>query len=126
LKRSRNKCNAMLDAGISELAELGLAGVGVKSIACRPEVSTQTLYKHSPSKVAVFEAVLALLIERVDPLGTLHCDSHRGFDEPLREIVAKEMPLICDPDFVRLIRVLMVACMRCERRSRQPMAQFGE
>lgn len=116
----------MLDAGIRELAELGLAGVGVKSIACRTEVSKRTLYKHSPSKAAVFEAVLALLIEHVDPLGTLHCDSHRGFDEPLREISAKGMPLICEPDFVRPSRALMVECMRCERRSRQPMAQFGE
>src|SRR5580658_7461432 len=74
LNRSLNKRNAMLDAGIAELAEQGLAGASMESIATRAEVSKRTLYKHFPSKEAVFEAVLALMIERVDPLGKLHYD----------------------------------------------------
>jgi TetR/AcrR family transcriptional regulator of autoinduction and epiphytic fitness len=36
------------------------------------------------------------------------------------------MQLICDPDFIRLSRVLMVECMRSEAQSQKLMAQFGE
>jgi TetR/AcrR family transcriptional regulator of autoinduction and epiphytic fitness len=126
LNRSLNKRNAMLDAGIAELAEQGLAGASMESIASRAEVSKRTLYKHFPSMEAVFDAVLALLIERVDPLGKLHYDKQRDFAEQLREIAVQEMQLICDADFVRLSRVLMVECMRSEERSLQLMAQFGE
>ena len=126
MNRSLNKRNAMLDAGIAELAEQGLAGASMESIATRAEVSKRTLYKHFPSKDAVFEAVLALLIERVDPLGKLHYDKQRDFAEQLREIAEKEMQLICDPDFVRLSRVLMVECMRSEAQSQKLMTQFGE
>jgi TetR/AcrR family transcriptional regulator of autoinduction and epiphytic fitness len=126
LNRSLNKRNAMLDAGIAELAQHGLAGASMESIATRAEVSKRTLYKHFPSKEAVFEAVLALLIERVDPLGKLHYDKQRDFVEQLREIAEKEMQLICDPDFVRLSRVLMVECMRSEAQSQKLMTQFGE
>jgi len=126
LNRSLNKRNAMLDAGIAELAEQGLAGASMEAIATRAEVSKRTLYKHFPCKEAVFEAVLALLIERVDPLGKLHFDRQRDFAEQLREIAEKEMQLICDPDFVRLSRVLMVECMRSEAQSQKLMAQFGE
>jgi TetR/AcrR family transcriptional regulator of autoinduction and epiphytic fitness len=126
LNRSLNKRNAMLDAGIAELAEQGLAGASMESIATRAEVSKRTLYKHFPSKDAVFEAVLALMIERVDPLGKLHYDKQRDFAEQLRELAEKEMQLICDPDFVRLSRVLMVECMRSEAQSQKLMAQFGE
>jgi TetR/AcrR family transcriptional regulator, regulator of autoinduction and epiphytic fitness len=126
VNRSLNKRNAMLDAGIAELAEQGLAGASMESIATRAEVSKRTLYKHFPSKEAVFEAVLLLLIERVAPLGKLHFDKKRDFAEQLQEIAGQEMQLICDPDFIRLSRVLMVECMRSEQRSRTLMAQFGE
>jgi len=126
VNRSLNKRNAMLDAGIAELAEQGLAGASMESIATRAEVSKRTLYKHFPSKEAVFEAVLLLLIERVAPLGKLHFDKKRDFAEQLHEIAGQEMQLICDPDFIRLSRVLMVECMRSEQRSRTLMAQFGE
>jgi len=126
VNRSLNKRNAMLDAGIAELAEQGLAGTSMESIATRAEVSKRTLYKHFPSKEAVFEAVLLLLIERVAPLGKLHFDKKRNFAEQLQEIAGQEMQLICDPDFIRLSRVLMVECMRSEQRSRTLMAQFGE
>jgi TetR/AcrR family transcriptional regulator, regulator of autoinduction and epiphytic fitness len=126
LNRSLNKRNAMLDAGIAELAEQGLAGASMESIASRAEVSKRTLYKHFPSKEAVFEAVLLLLIERVAPLDKLHFDKKRDFAEQLHEIAELEMQLICDPDFIRLSRVLMVECMRSEERSLTLMAQFGE
>lgn len=126
MNRSLNKRHAMLDAGIAELAEHGLAGAGMESIAARAEVSKRTLYKHFPSKEAVFDAVLALLIERVDPLGKLHFDKQRDFNEQLREIAVAEMQLICDPAFIRLSRILMVECMRSETRSHALMQQFGE
>ena len=70
----------MLDAGITELAEHGLAGASMEAIArARAEVSKRTLYKHFPSKEAVLEAVLQLLMERVDPLSRLHYDDEREF-----------------------------------------------
>ena len=126
MNRSATKRQAMLDAGIAELAEHGLAGASMESIATRAEVSKRTLYKHFPSKDAVLEAVLALLMERVDPLSKLHYDSQRNFIEQLREVGMREMQLICDPDFIRLSRVLMVECMRSEAQSLQLMEQFGE
>lgn len=126
LNRSATKRRAMLDAGIVELAERGLAGASMESIASRAAVSKRTLYKHFPSKEAVLEAVLALLIERVDPLSKLHYDSQRDFIEQLRDVGVHEMQLICDPDFVRLSRVLMVECMRSKAQSQQLMTRFGE
>jgi TetR/AcrR family transcriptional regulator of autoinduction and epiphytic fitness len=126
LNRSLNKRNALLDAGIAELAEQGLVGASMESIAARAEVSKRTLYKHFPSKEAVFDAVLALMIERVEPLEKLHYDKKRDFAEQLREIAEMEMQLVCDPDFVRLSRVLMIECMRSQARSRQLVSEFGE
>lgn len=126
MNRSLDKRNAMLDAGIAELAEQGLAGASMESIAARAGVSKRTLYKHFPSRDAVFEAVLARLIERVDPLGKLHYDRQRDFAAQLREIAEHEMQLICDPDFVRLSRILMVECMRSEERSLSLMRHFGD
>ena len=126
LNRSATKRNAMLDAGIAELAEHGLAGASMESIATRAEVSKRTLYKHFPSKEAVLEAVLTLLVERVEPLSKLHYDRERDFVEQLRAIGVLEMQLISDPDFIRFSRVLMVECMRSEAQSRRLTRQLGE
>lgn len=124
--RSATKRQAMLDAGIAELAEHGLAGASMESIATRAEVSKRTLYKHFPSKDAVLEAVLTLLMERVEPLSKLRYDRQRDFIEQLREVGEQEMRLICDPDFIRLSRVLMVECMRSEAQSQRLTEKFGE
>jgi TetR/AcrR family transcriptional regulator of autoinduction and epiphytic fitness len=126
LNRSLAKRHAMLDAGIAELAEQGLVGASMESIATRAEVSKRTLYKHFPSKDAVFDAVLALMIERVAPLEKLHYDKKHDFAEQLRDVAELEMALICDADFVRLSRVLMIECMRSQTRSRQLIGEFGE
>lgn len=126
LNRSATKRAAMLDAGIAELAEHGLAGASMEAIATGAGVSKRTLYKHFPSKEAVLAAVLALLIERVEPLSRRHYEKARDFAEQLREVGQQEMQLICDPDFIRLSRVLMVECMRSEAQSLRLMQQFGE
>jgi len=116
----------MLNAGIAELVERGLTGASMESIASRAAVSKRTLYKHFPSIEAVFEAVLALLVARVEPLGRLRFDPSRPFAVQLRDIAEREMQLICDDSFIGLSRVLMIECMHSQERSAQLTTLFRE
>lgn len=126
LNRNATKRAAMLDAGIAELAEHGLAGASMQAIATGAGVAKRTLYTHFPSKEAVLEGVLARLIERIDPLSRLHYDGARGFSEQLHAVGQHEMQPICAPEFIRLSRVLMVKCVRFEAQSKRLMQPFGE
>jgi TetR/AcrR family transcriptional regulator, regulator of autoinduction and epiphytic fitness len=126
LNRSANKRQALLDAGIDELMMQGLAGASMEAIANRAAVSKRTLYKYFPSIDAVFSEVVDLMIARVEPLGRLRFDAGRAFEEQLREIAQKEMQLICDEQYTRLSRVIMIEAMRSRDQSARLLARFHE
>jgi TetR/AcrR family transcriptional regulator of autoinduction and epiphytic fitness len=126
LNRSINKRQALLDAGIDELMMQGLAGASMEAIANRAAVSKRTLYKYFPSIDAVFSEVVDLMVARVEPLGRLRFDARHDFAEQLREIAQKEMQLICDDQYTRLSRVIMIEAMRSQAQSARLLARFHE
>jgi TetR/AcrR family transcriptional regulator of autoinduction and epiphytic fitness len=126
LNRSANKRQALLNAGIEELMMQGLAGASMEAIASRAAVSKRTLYKYFPSIDAVFNEVMDLMVARVEPLGRMRFDPARPFGEQLREIAQKEMQLICDEEYTRLSRVLMIEAMRSREQSMRLMTRFHE
>lgn len=126
MNRSANKRQALLDAGIDELMMQGLAGASMEAIASRAAVSKRTLYKYFPSIDAVFSEVVDLMVARVEPLGRLRFDPTRAFAEQLREIAQKEMQMICDEQYTRLSRVIMIEAMRSQEQSARLLARFHE
>jgi TetR/AcrR family transcriptional regulator, regulator of autoinduction and epiphytic fitness len=126
LNRSVKKRQDVLDAGIDELMAQGLAAASMEAIATRAAVSKRTLYKYFPSIDAVFSEVVDLMIARVEPLGRLRFDTKRDFGEQLREIAQKEMQLICDEQYTRLSRVIMIEAMRSQEQSARLLARFHE
>jgi AcrR family transcriptional regulator len=67
-QRSAQKRRAVLDAARARFAADGYTGASMEAIALQAEVSTATLYKLFPSKLALFGAVWAAELETFAPL----------------------------------------------------------
>lgn len=114
----------MLSAAIVEFTEFGLGAATMEAVASRATVSKRTLYRHFPNKQLLFDAVVDLMLERISPLGKLTYDARRKFAPQLREVARQEMDLLCDADFVRLSRIVMIECMRSEAQAVRLMQKF--
>ena len=126
VNRRTDKRQAVLDAAMDELMAHGLSGASMEAIATRAAVSKRTLYKYFPSIEAVFNDMTERALAQVEPLGQLRYDERRALPEQLRQIAHAEMQLICDPQFIRLSRILMSEALRSAEQSTRLLARSQE
>lgn len=98
----------------------------MESIACRANVSKRTLYKHYPCKETLLDSVVTLLLERIEPLQKSHYDPNRPLLEQLRELGNKVLALVCDEDYLRLSRIVIIESMRSEREALRLNEKFSD
>jgi len=100
--RSRQKRAAIFAAARAMFRRDGFARAAMEEIAREAGVSTATLYRHFPSKAALFEAVAAQSIE------TLALGEAGGAPLPrLEALASRYAALLCAPDTRGLVRMLI-------------------
>ena len=101
--RSRAKRSAISRAALTVFRRDGFARASMEEIAGMAEVSTATLYRHFPSKAALFEAVAAESIHELTDLKALTGPPL----ERLRKLAAVYARILSDPDTRGLVRMLI-------------------
>lgn len=126
LGRSDEKHNDILCAAIREFCEKGMMATTMEAIACRASVSKRTLYKHYPCKEDLLDAVVDLLLERVEPLQKLAFDPNRSLAEQLQELSQKVLQLLCDEHYLRLSKIVIIESMRSEKEATRLNDKFAD
>ncbi|GGD62302.1 TetR/AcrR family transcriptional regulator [Lacimicrobium alkaliphilum] len=124
--RSDNKHEDILCAAISEFGEKGMMATTMESIAVQAGVSKRTLYKHYPCKENLLDDVVSLLLKRVEPLKNITFNPHQPLLDQLRTIGEKTLHLICDEDYLRLSRIIIIESMRCEKAAKLLNQKFSD
>lgn len=124
--RSDNKHEDILCAAISEFGEKGMMATTMESIALQAGVSKRTLYKHYPCKENLLDDVVSLLLKRVEPLKNMPFDPHQPLLDQLKAIGEKTLHLICDGDYLRLSRIIIIESMRCEQAAKLLNQKFSD
>ncbi|ESP94230.1 MULTISPECIES: TetR/AcrR family transcriptional regulator [Pseudoalteromonas] len=119
------KQQAILSAAIDQFALMGLQATTMEAICQKAEVSKRTLYKHYPNKEALFDAVVILLIERIEPLTAIQFIPNYDFEVQLKHLASSVVGLLCDPDYIRLSRIVMIESMRSEAQAKRLNEKFS-
>lgn len=106
-RRSAAKRSAALSAARRRFAADGLDGASVERIAQEAQVSTATLYRLFPSKLALFEAVLRDGLTRFEE--TLGASAASPSRERLIRLAAAYATLLDDPLNAGMIRAVFAA-----------------
>ncbi|ATC94465.1 TetR/AcrR family transcriptional regulator [Pseudoalteromonas tunicata] len=122
--RSVDKHNDVLCAAITEFAKKGMVATTMEAIATRANVSKRTLYKHYSSKDALFDAVVALLFQRLANLPEVQYQSDVPVREQLKQLAQLSIGLSADPDYMRLSKIVIIESMRSESRAKRLDEQF--
>lgn len=102
----------ILDAAVALFCEEGFGATSMDRIAQRAAVSKRTVYNHFPSKEALFQACVSVLLTRMD------AEAHAGDDpaapvaERLRAYASRKIRSALDPGAVTTTRALMAELIR--------------
>ncbi len=122
--RSQQKHDDVLRAGIEEFAKKGCLGTTMEAIAKRAGVSKRTLYKHYPNKEALFDKVVAILLERMNTLSEVHYQPGEPVIEQLRSLADRLLRMYADKDYLTLSRIVIIESMRSKREATRLAEQF--
>lgn len=101
----RKRC-AVIEAAVIEFQRDGFDGASMNRIAATAGVSKRTVYKHFASKEELFEAIIEILLERLDALDEVVYDSSVPLVEQLEKIGRGMARLMMSEDFIKLARVV--------------------
>lgn len=118
LRQTDRKRLAILQAAIAEFRSNGFEATSMDKIAATAEVSKRTVYNHFPSKEELFAAILLHLWETATAENEFHYDGKRALKVQLQDFLNKKMQMICNQDFIDLVRVAVAATIHTPERAR--------
>jgi len=124
MESGNSKQNDVLCAAIQEFAQYGLLGTTMEAIAKSANVSKRTLYKHYPNKNALFDDVVALLLERFSQLHKYPYQPNVSVDKQLKELARVCLSLGGDENYLTLSRIVIIESMRDKVQAARLEEQF--
>lgn len=126
LKQTDRKRIAILQAAIAEFRSKGFDATSMDKIAATAEVSKRTVYNHFPSKEELFGAILMHLWESASAQSEIVYQRELPLKTQLQDFLDRKMQLICDPDFLDLVRVAVAATIHTPERARDMVDKLNK
>jgi len=123
---SARKKAAIIDAAIDLFQLNGFQGTSMDAIAAKAEASKRTVYNHFPSKQDLFETIAQSVWERVNEATAQEFDPQLAVEAQLKTLAMKELALMCDPEFLKLSRVLMAEIIHNQEMAQKILERFDK
>ncbi|MFB9269160.1 TetR/AcrR family transcriptional regulator [Bradyrhizobium erythrophlei] len=106
--RSDDETRAVIyEAARHEFAERGFAAANIADVACRAGVSTKTLYRLIPTKLALFEGMVTDRMDRFVSIVNLGACDERDIEAALRAALLVCADLVLDGEVIALQRIIL-------------------
>lgn len=112
MKRTDLKQQDIIRAAIEEFRLHGFSGARTTRIADSAGVSSRTLYKHFPSKEALFDAIIERVVLQTGAIPEVHYQSDRPLKPQLIDALTLYKDAITDEEYLGLNRVMMSEYLR--------------
>ena len=109
---SAQKHSDIIDAAVALFCEEGFDATSMDRIAQRAAVSKRTVYNHFPSKEALFQECVSVLLARMDAQAHAGDDPDAPVAERLRAYASRKLRTALDPEAVATTRALMAEVIR--------------
>jgi TetR/AcrR family transcriptional regulator of autoinduction and epiphytic fitness len=109
---SAQKHSDIIDAAVALFCEEGFDATSMDRIAQRAAVSKRTVYNHFPSKEALFQECVSVLLARMDAQAHAGDDPDAPVAERLRAYGSRKLRTALEPEAVATARALMAELFR--------------
>lgn len=112
MKRTELKRKDILEAAVEEFSTHGFEGARTAQIAKSAAVSTRTLFNHFPTKEALFDHMVDIVIEQTGAITSAPYDPSRPIRDQLIKSLQDYIAAITDEAYMRLNRMVMSEYLR--------------
>jgi TetR/AcrR family transcriptional regulator of autoinduction and epiphytic fitness len=107
----RKRC-AIVAAAVVEFTERGFEAARMDAVAAKAQVSKRTLYRHFPSKLALFREIVEGMIAALNEANGPDYDPGRPLAPQLAALGWREGRLFCDPCRMASVRMILAEARR--------------
>ncbi|MEM7122489.1 MAG: TetR/AcrR family transcriptional regulator [Pseudomonadota bacterium] len=112
MKRSEMKRKNIIDAAVEEFRFHGFEGARTTRIAKRANVSSRTLYRHFPTKEALFDEIVEIIVAETGAITSAPYDPAKPVREQLLKALGDYIAAITDERYMGLNRMAMTEYLR--------------
>ena len=112
MKRTEIKRKNIIDAAVEEFKFHGFEGARVTRIAERANVSSRTLYHHFPTKEALFDEIVEMIIAETGAISSTPYDPGQPLNGQLIKALDNYMTAVTDERYMGLNRMAMTEYLR--------------
>ncbi|MEW2915528.1 TetR/AcrR family transcriptional regulator C-terminal domain-containing protein [Ruegeria sp. ANG10] len=112
MKRTEKKRKDIIDAAVEEFRTYGFEGARTTRIAQAASVSSRTLYNHFPTKEALFDEIVEIIIAETGAISSEPFDPKKPVREQLIKSLEDYIAAITDERYLGLNRMAMTEYLR--------------
>lgn len=112
MKRTEKKRKDIIEAAIEEFRQYGFEGARTTRIAKSAEVSSRTLYNHFPTKDALFNDIVEIIIAETGAIRSAPFDPQKPVRDQLVQSLKDYIAAITDERYMGLNRMAMTEYLR--------------
>lgn len=112
MKRTEKKRKNIIEAAVEEFRQHGFEGARTTRIAKSAEVSSRTLYNHFPTKDALFEEIVEIIIAETGAITSAPFDPEKPVRDQLIQSLEDYITAITDERYLGLNRMAMTEYLR--------------
>lgn len=112
MKRTEKKRKDIIEAAVEEFRQHGFEGARTTRIAKSAEVSSRTLYNHFPTKDALFEEIVEIIIAETGAITSAPFDPEKPVRDQLIQSLEDYITAITDERYLGLNRMAMTEYLR--------------
>ncbi|MEM1151965.1 MAG: TetR/AcrR family transcriptional regulator [Pseudomonadota bacterium] len=112
MKRTEKKRKDIIEAAVEEFRQYGFEGARTTRIAKSAEVSSRTLYNHFPTKDALFDEIVEIIIAETGAICSAPFDPLKPVRPQLVQSLEDYIAAITDDRYMGLNRMVMTEYLR--------------
>lgn len=123
MKRTEKKRKDIIEAAVEEFRQYGFEGARTTRIAKSAEVSSRTLYNHFPTKDALFDEIVEIIIAETGAIRSEPFDPKKPLRVQLVQSLQDYIAAITDERYMGLNRMAMTEYLRDIEMARRVFAR---
>lgn len=123
MKRTERKRKDIIDAAVEEFTSHGFEGARTSRIAKSAKVSSRTLFNHFPTKDAMFEEIIEIIVAKTGEITSEPFDPKLSLRGQLIAALEAYIEAITDENYLALNRMTMSEFLRDPDLSRRVFAR---
>jgi TetR/AcrR family transcriptional regulator of autoinduction and epiphytic fitness len=100
------------EAALEEFIQRGVEASSMERILKAAKTTKRTLYKYYPNKKAIFDEIIALLLERLDAYSNFNYSTDISIEEQIDEIIKMKMELMLNDDYIKISKLLSIELIK--------------